>query len=86
MWLFGTGLLLLIGTLPSQGLYKRCGYLIALISYVQDFLLFFLRYMGLGMGKVYGTICGYYTQVQIFAGKKRIILHIFYAKSLKVHS
>ena len=24
-----------------------------------------LRYMGLGMGKVYGTICGYYTQVKI---------------------
>ena len=30
----------------------------------------FLRYMGLGMGKVYGTICGYYTQVQIFVRKK----------------
>ena len=38
MWLFGTGLLLLIGTPPSQGLYKRWGYLIALVSYVQDFV------------------------------------------------
>ena len=24
----------------------------------------FCRFMGLGMGKVYGTICGYYTQVK----------------------
>ena len=30
----------------------------------------FPRYMGLGMGKVYGTICGYYTQVKIYTQVK----------------
>ena len=79
MWLFGTGLLLLIGAIPSQGLYKRCGDLIALISNVQDFLYNwkFSQVHGAGHGKgLWNNMRLLHTGTDL-CEKKRIILPIF---------
>ena len=87
MWLFGTGLLLLIGTPPSQGLYKRWGYLIALISYVQDFLCNwkFLQVHGAGHGKgLWNNMRLLHTGTDL-CKKKELFCPLFNAKSLKVH-
>ena len=89
MWLFGTGLLLLIGTPPSQGLYKRWGYLIALISYVQDFLCNwkFPQVHGAGHGKgLWNNMRLLHTGADLCEKKINYFAHLFYAKSLKVHS
>ena len=66
MQMLGAGMLLLILALPGEALYKRWLLLNCIlwqnIIFMPEYV---LRYMGLGMGKVYGTICGYYIQVKM---------------------